>query len=121
MLIGSVDGVTSLSMAESFAFGALISATDPVSVLAIMKDVNADSTLYNLIFGESIFNDAVTIVLYHTVLQLKGSEASPALIFESIGFFILVFLGSLVIGVATAFAISWILKKIDLYNPENRL
>jgi len=62
--------VTSLTLSESFAFGTLISATDPVSVLAIMKDLNADKKLYTLIFGESIFNDAVTIALYRAVIAI---------------------------------------------------
>ena len=52
------------TLKESFAFGALISATDPVSVLAIFKEMNADMNLYTIVFGESIFNDAVAIVMY---------------------------------------------------------
>jgi len=46
------------------AFASLISATDPVSVLAIFKELNADIDLYSMIFGESIFNDAIGIVMY---------------------------------------------------------
>ena len=64
---GIFSNVPGLSLAESFAFGALISATDPVSVLAIMKDLGTDKRLFNLIFGESIFNDAIGIVMYETV------------------------------------------------------
>ncbi len=60
---------------ESFAFGSLISATDPVAVLAIFKEMNVDPTLYILIFGESIFNDAISIVMYRTVhLAVLGNE-----------------------------------------------
>lgn len=44
-------------------FGAIISATDPVTVLAIFHDLHVDVTLYALVFGESILNDAVAIVL----------------------------------------------------------
>lgn len=46
------------------AFSSLISATDPVSVLSIFKEIGADINLYSLIFGESIFNDAIGIVMY---------------------------------------------------------
>lgn len=53
---------------ESFAFGTLISATDPVSVLALFGDMNADQNLYSIVFGESIFNDAITIVMYRTIV-----------------------------------------------------
>ena len=60
---------TPLTFKESFAYGVLISATDPVSVLATFKEIKADSNLYSLIFGESIFNDAVTLVLYDTIMM----------------------------------------------------
>ena len=47
----------------SFAFGSLISAVDPVATLAIFHALNVDPTLNMLVFGESILNDAVAIVL----------------------------------------------------------
>lgn len=58
------------------AFGFLISATDPVAVLAIFKEMNADDTLYSLIFGESIFNDALALVMYKTVTDSKDNDDS---------------------------------------------
>lgn len=59
---------------ESFAFGSLISATDPVSVLAIFKEMDADPNLYAIVFGESIFNDAIGIVMYETVRDLGSDD-----------------------------------------------
>ena len=47
----------------SFAFGSLISATDPVSTLALFSAMNADQDLYAIVFGESVLNDAVSIIL----------------------------------------------------------
>lgn len=44
---------------QAFAFSSLISATDPVTVLALFKEVNTDLNLYTYVFGESIFNDAI--------------------------------------------------------------
>ena len=61
-------------MKESFAFGSLISATDPVAVLAIFKEMDADVNLYSIVFGESIFNDAIGIVMYETVKDLGTDE-----------------------------------------------
>ena len=52
-----------LSVAESFAFGSLISAVDPVATLAIFQAIDTDPVLYMLVFGESVLNDAVAIVL----------------------------------------------------------
>ena len=66
------------SLKESFAFGSLISATDPVSVLAIFKEMDADANLYSIVFGESIFNDAISIVMYETVKNL-GLESEKDL------------------------------------------
>ena len=57
-------------MKESWLFGSLISATDPVAVLAIFKQMDADENLYAIVFGESIFNDAISIVMYNTVEKL---------------------------------------------------
>lgn len=48
---------------RSFAFGSLISAVDPVATIAIFNALNVDPVLNMLVFGESILNDAVSIVL----------------------------------------------------------
>ena len=57
------------SIIPSLLFGSLISATDPVTVLAIFHDLHVDHDLYSLVFGESVMNDAVAIVLYRYVLM----------------------------------------------------
>jgi NhaP-type Na+/H+ or K+/H+ antiporter len=69
----------SFSLRESFAFGSLISATDPVSVLALFKELDADPNLYAIVFGEAIFNDAIGIVMYDTVKSLgSGNKTAGA-------------------------------------------
>ena len=68
--VGQTSLSPDFSWKDSFAFGSLISATDPVSVLAIFKEMDADVNLYAIIFGESIFNDAIGIVMYETVLKM---------------------------------------------------
>ena len=55
--------VYQLDLVESFAFGSLISAVDPVATLAIFQAIELDQQLYMLVFGESVLNDAVAIVL----------------------------------------------------------
>ena len=61
--MGHVEVVYRLSLVESFAFGSLISAVDPVATLAIFSALDVDPVLNMLVFGESILNDAVSIVL----------------------------------------------------------
>jgi len=111
----------SLFICLSLLFASLISAVDPVGTLAVLgkKEVNADPMLYSLIFGESVLNDAVSIVLYKT---LDGfSQKDVVLTFEShfweiIGVFIGVFIGSLLVGIAMGLLCSFILKQADLHE-----
>jgi sodium/hydrogen exchanger 8 len=50
-------------MSEAMVFGAMISSTDPVTVLSLLPE-GVDHRLYMLIFGESALNDAVSMILY---------------------------------------------------------
>jgi NhaP-type Na+/H+ or K+/H+ antiporter len=104
---------------ESFAFGSLISATDPVSVLAIFKEMDADENLFAIIFGESIFNDAIALVMYDTVMMTGLDDKPPGQeIIDSIGSFFLVFCGSLVIGAVSALLIAFVLKRQTSHMNE---
>jgi NhaP-type Na+/H+ or K+/H+ antiporter len=86
-------------------FGAIISATDPVTVLAVFGRLQADVNLNALVFGESVLNDAVAIVLYNVIYKF-GQDTGPDVSFSGILHacweFFYIFAGSLVIGVAFA-------------------
>ncbi|KAK3699397.1 hypothetical protein QZH41_018553 [Actinostola sp. cb2023] len=87
---------------ECLLFGSLVSATDPVTVLAIFHDLHVDVDLYALVFGESVMNDAVAIVLFRSVESYLldttgGFQVSK--FFGSVGVFIGVFSGSFFLGV----------------------
>uniref|UniRef100_A0A8C7XTF9 Sodium/hydrogen exchanger n=1 Tax=Oryzias sinensis TaxID=183150 RepID=A0A8C7XTF9_9TELE len=87
-------------------FGAIISATDPVTVLAIFNDLHADGDLYALLFGESVMNDAVAIVLSSSIVAYQPSSANThifdaAAFFKSVGVFLGIFSGSFVMGATT--------------------
>jgi sodium/hydrogen exchanger-like protein 6/7 len=56
-----------LSLLECLIFGSTLSATDPVTILAIFNQYKVDPKLYTVIFGESLLNDAVSIVMYEYV------------------------------------------------------
>lgn len=66
---GRYEIVTRLSWVESFLFGALISSIDPVGTLACFNKLNVPPLLFNLVFGESVLNDAIAIALYQTLLK----------------------------------------------------
>lgn len=52
-----------MTFLDCLLFGSIISATDPVTTLAIFSEQNLDLSLYSLIFGESVLNDAVSLIL----------------------------------------------------------
>lgn len=104
-----MTGVTpTFDFTECLLFGAMISATDPVTVLAIFSDLHVDVDLYALIFGESVLNDAVAIVLYRaieTYLAYNPPQARQFNIYSflsALGDFVSIFVGSLFIGISMA-------------------
>ncbi|KAF9890923.1 monovalent cation:H+ antiporter, CPA1 (nhx1) [Aspergillus nanangensis] len=96
-----LDGLN-ITFVEAISVGATLSATDPVTILAIFNLYKVEPKLYTVIFGESILNDAIAIVLFETAQKYADSEAASLTflnLFEAIGLFFLVFFGSMMIGV----------------------
>lgn len=103
---------------EPLLFGALISAVDPVATLSIMgsPELNCDPLLYSLVFGESVLNDAVAIVLfrvfstyYHEEESLDHDEVPPVILE-----FIVVSCGSVVVGVIIGLLCSFLFKHTQI-------
>lgn len=95
-----LDGLN-ISFVEAISVGATLSATDPVTILAIFNIYKVEPKLYTVIFGESILNDAIAIVLFETAQKYAENDASSLTIlnlFEAIGLFLLVFFGSMLVG-----------------------
>lgn len=103
-----------ITFVEAISVGATLSATDPVTILAIFNTYKVDPQLYTVIFGESILNDAIAIVLFETAQKYREGAAKGHLtilsLFESIGVFLLVFFGSLMIGLVVGIGTSLLLK-----------
>jgi sodium/hydrogen exchanger-like protein 6/7 len=104
----------SLTFVEAISVGATLSATDPVTILAIFNTYKVDPKLYTIIFGESILNDAIAIVLFETAqLYKEGTNKGtlgPLSLLEGISIFLAVFFGSLLIGVVVGIATALGLK-----------
>ncbi|NWX97313.1 SL9A6 protein, partial [Nothoprocta ornata] len=111
---------------DCLLFGAIVSATDPVTVLAIFHELQVDVELYALLFGESVLNDAVAIVLSSSIVayQPAGDNSHTfdvTAMFKSIGIFLGIFSGSFAMGAATgvvtaliSFSFPWFLPKLSL-------
>lgn len=119
-LLGLAQVVYKLSFVESFAFGSLISAVDPVATVAIFHALDVDPVLNMLVFGESILNDAVAIVLTTAVLDSNDPIMSTGeAILSAINRFWLMFFASAGIGVLFALVSALLLKHVDLRkNPS---
>lgn len=96
-------------------FGAIVSATDPVTVLAIFNELKVDVDLYALLFGESVLNDAVAIVLSSSIVAYQpagdNSHSFEAMaMLKSFGVFLGVFSGSFALGVATGVVTAFVTK-----------
>ncbi|KAK8575821.1 hypothetical protein V6N12_063475 [Hibiscus sabdariffa] len=84
-----------LPFVECLMFGALISATDPVTVLSIFQELGTDMNLYALVFGESVLNDAMAISLYRTMSLVRSNDPSGQNIVMVIVRFLETFVGSM--------------------------
>ncbi|XP_077637643.1 sodium/hydrogen exchanger 7 isoform X1 [Lonchura striata] len=105
---------------DCLLFGAIISATDPVTVLAIFNELHADVDLYALLFGESVLNDAVAIVLSSSIVAYQPTGENThafdaAAFFKSVGVFLGIFSGSFMMGAVTGVVTALISKFTKLH------
>ncbi|XP_031543565.1 sodium/hydrogen exchanger 8 isoform X1 [Vicugna pacos] len=116
--LGQADVISKLNMTDSFAFGSLISAVDPVATIAIFNALHVDPVLNMLVFGESILNDAVSIVLTNTAEGLTRKNVSDVsgwqTFLQALGYFLKMFFGSAALGTLTGLISALVLKHIDL-------
>ncbi|XP_076650037.1 na[+]/H[+] hydrogen exchanger 1 isoform X2 [Halictus rubicundus] len=118
-LLGLAQVAYKLSFVESFAFGSLISAVDPVATVAIFHALDVDPVLNMLVFGESILNDAISIVLTTSVLESNNASTTSEAIILGLNRFCLMFFASAGIGVVFALISALLLKHVDLRkNPS---
>jgi len=107
----------SLSYIWCLVFGALISPTDPIAVLGILKSAKVPKSLELKVTGESLFNDGVGVVIFLVLLEIAtrdvGISASAIA-----GLFAIEAIGGLLLGLGLGTLAYWMLKSVDSYQVE---
>lgn len=110
-IISGITWFIPISLGGALVFGALISATDPVAVIALFKEIGAPKRLMTLVDGESIFNDATAIVLFTIILGMfTGSHGASPDILGGVLKFIVVLAGGVGLGALIGWAGSFVLR-----------
>ncbi|KAI3407112.2 NHX1 [Candida oxycetoniae] len=99
-----------LEFVDALAVGATLSATDPVTILSIFNAYKVDPKLYTIIFGESLLNDAISIVIFETCQKFHGHPVRFSSLFEGFGLFLMTFTISTIIGILIGILVALILK-----------
>ena len=107
-----------ISLLYCFLFGALISPTDPIAVLSILKKANAPKQLETKITGESLFNDGIGVVVFLTLLsfvQGGGQATEPVAILKLLA---IEAGGGILYGMGLGYLAYTLIKRIDNYHVE---
>ena len=112
VLIGCVLwAFSSFTLLVCLLLGAIASATDPVAVVAIFKNLGAPKRLAILVEGESLFNDATAIVIFAILLSMIVGPTAPSIL-TGIVDFIKVFFGGIFVGWLCALVVCLVISKL---------
>ncbi|XP_032180193.1 sodium/hydrogen exchanger 5 isoform X4 [Mustela erminea] len=111
------------SLLDFLLFGSLISAVDPVAVLAVFEEVHVNDTLFIIVFGESLLNDAVTVVLYkvcNSFVEMGSANVQAADYLKGVASLFVVSLGGAAVGLVFAFLLALttrFTKRVRIIEP----
>ena len=107
-----------MSFINCLLFGALISPTDPIAVLGILKKAGAPKKLETKIVGESLFNDGVGVVVFLTIFAIASKPNAALDISDIVSLFGQEVLGGLALGLVLGWITYRLLRSIDNYEIE---
>ncbi|GMU53352.1 MAG: Na+/H+ antiporter [Candidatus Xenobia bacterium] len=114
LLVGALSStLLAIPLASALVFGALISSTDPISVVAVFKQCKVGKRLALLVEGESLFNDGVSVVLFSVLLAAATSASATIAPGEVLVRFVFVILGGAGVGVAVGLLASRLTREFD--------
>lgn len=116
-VLANALGFTNITLLYAMLFGAILSPTDPIAVLSIIKKMHASKKIETTILGESLFNDGVAIVFFITILELINASVETnissvaLLLLQSVG-------GGILFGIVIGWLAYQMLLRIDAYHIE---
>ncbi|KAM3823588.1 sodium/hydrogen exchanger 3 [Vipera latastei] len=111
--LSGLMGELQSGLLDFLLFGSLIAAVDPVAVLAVFEEVHVNDILFIIVFGESLLNDAVTVVLYNvfeSFVSIGAEYVTGVECIKGIVSFFVVSLGGTFIGIMFAFLLSFVTR-----------
>jgi len=120
LLVGGLVALSAgIALPTALVFGALISATDPVAVVALFRSIGAPRRLQVLLEGESLLNDGTAIVLFN--LMLAFALTGKFDLASGMGQFFVVSVGGILVGAVAGMVVSQLIGRIDNYLVETTL
>lgn len=118
VVAGALHYATGLPFELAFVVGAMVSATDPIAVIATFKRLGTSGRLSTLVEGESLFNDGTAIVVFSIALRAVAGEVTAV---DAVGSFVVTLASSAAIGAVAGFAASRVVARVDDHLIETTI
>lgn len=99
-------------------FGAIVSPTDPIAVLGLLREAKIPKDIEVIINGESLFNDGIGVVFFVTIMQVIKNGVANLSYSNILIFFSREVFGGLALGIALGYAAYYLIKKVEDYKIE---